>query len=484
MTKITYRAPQVRRAICSERDIAFNFEQIVGILDLLDNPAKPLTKEEAAGLPTVDPSRAWVRFKLTGAFDGGTYVAPATVIDSGGTALSPGETIDIYDGPQRYVGDVAGSEAGYAQQLRQPDGTLAWEPISLGGLAAGGGGGTDEKVKATSNDTTADYLLTKVHNASGSPPAYNASNHQEVFADEINDGGNERVRYYTDKVTTGADTFKVKVSGTDTTEEFLHDKVDQAGVAYDANLHSLVTFAVINGGGDESIRGFVEKANESGKVRTDATDALEYLEAKFPDTSVYNATTDELVYVQKIAGADLRLFTRSGSGNMTPKITIQGTGSPSDGDLAEPANGRYFDALAFGSPAWALANDPKVTDGRLFLYHGAEFNAVPIGDVTVNTVTRPGFRFDPLVTRTASGYCATDFTAADWSTMDAPTYGTGSFTIIKRATDGTRSKHATITGVECVLEETIDAGTLGHIEWEEGVWLLSPGCSKGSGYSE
>lgn len=312
MAKIEYNQPRIRRHICSEEDIAYNFQVIADTFDMLGAPARPYTSDDAAALPTVDPSRAWVRFQLTSAFDGSTHIASADVVDAGGTALSPGESINVYDGVQRYVADAAGNEFGFAQQFEQSDGTLAWEPVSLGGLGSGGGGSDAFTVKVTSGDTTAKYLTQAVYNNNASPPAFNGAVHQEVFADTQGASStNQKTRFYTSSVS-ATDSFQILVSSNDTTAKYAEDLwEDPASVTYDEADHMLVEFRTLYDNANEKIQAWIARDRETGWVRVDANDTLQYVEEKFV-AGVFDVNKHDTVLAENVVEAgntkNLKLF--------------------------------------------------------------------------------------------------------------------------------------------------------------------------------
>lgn len=320
--KIEYDVRRYRRNVCNEKDERHNDQVIADVIDLLGNPSIPRDADTAASLPTVDPSRAWVRFQLTGVFDGGTFIAPAKVIDSAGTDLSPGETVSIYDGIGSYVADAIGSEVGYAQQFTQPDGSLSWEPVRLGGLGAGGGGGgSDVLFKVTADDTTADYFMNKAYNANGTSPVATSiavadalpGGYQECFVQAVEGSPaiNEKIRIVT-ATGSSTDNYTVKVTTDDTTPQFLHGAMqDPAAIPYDAALHSMVKFAVVGGAAtDQKLQAYTEKSTESGKVRVDSTDILEFLQSKFSLVAYVSARADLVGFenIQDGAGRNLRAF--------------------------------------------------------------------------------------------------------------------------------------------------------------------------------
>lgn len=298
--KFQYGQSIIRRNICTEDDNRHNWEQIANLLELLGLPAIPSTKTDADGLPSADPPRAKVRFQLSSTFNG-SNIATANIVDPGGTALSPGQSINVYDGVGRYTGAVAGNEYGYAQQFEQADGSLAWEPISLGGLTSAGSS-ADIHAKVNSSDTTSDYLINKVYNNNGSPPAFGAG-YQEVFAEALDIGSSEyQMRLYTSS-NSAAETFTVLVDSTDSTASYLWTSMtDATGTAYNANDHARVYFSKVGGAAtNQTMRGYIAYDELDGRVRVDDTDTLEHLEDKFA-SGAYDSDLHDQVYFENIAG--------------------------------------------------------------------------------------------------------------------------------------------------------------------------------------
>jgi len=112
---------------------------------------------------------------------------------------------------------------------------LAWNSLKWipSGLAAGGGTTDTKQVKATVTDTTEGYLQTKIRPGSN------------ISITLVSGGANEFLQVSATVSGAGADTKKVMVSSTDTTENYLESKLS-AG--------SNITITKLNPGGNEQLQ--------------------------------------------------------------------------------------------------------------------------------------------------------------------------------------------------------------------------------------
>lgn len=255
----------------------------------------------AADIPPSNPSRHKVRFRTTEAMGAtASQAAAAVVVDGDGADIAGEPAFTAYDSLDNYSSASSG-KFGWAEYIEYPDGDFRLEIITLGGEGTVTGSGDDEKVKVTSNDTTAGYMFDKV-DAWGGAPSYSASSHQQVWAAEQNDGGAETVRFFTSKVST-TQTHEVLVSATDSTKSYLFPAISagsQETAAFDGGDHQRVYARVDNGGGDESLSLYAKRSEETGKVRKTDLDTLEYLTDKIHDhdaANLYNASAHDLVVV-------------------------------------------------------------------------------------------------------------------------------------------------------------------------------------------
>lgn len=158
-------------------------------------------------------------------------------------------------------------------------------------VSASGSPSTDEKVKVSNNDTTADYLYSKLTQGTG------------ITVTELNNGGNETVEIASTIVNTD---INVKVSSNDTTAGYLNGKlVAGSGIA----------LTETNDGGDEtlvvSVSGEISSTDEKTKVSS-------------------NDTTANYLYDKLVAGTGISLAQVNDGSNETLRITSTVTASGMD----------------------------------------------------------------------------------------------------------------------------------------------------------
>jgi uncharacterized protein YndB with AHSA1/START domain len=122
--------------------------------------------------------------------------------------------------------------------------------ITWGDLIASITAGNDELVKISANDTTSDYLISKIVAGSAN-----------ITVTEVNDGGNETLEI--DVVGGGTDEL-AKISANDTTSDYLINKI----VAGSANI----TVTEVNDGGNETLEIDVVGGGTDELVKVTAND--------------------------------------------------------------------------------------------------------------------------------------------------------------------------------------------------------------------
>ena len=158
----------------------------------------PPTAEDVDDIPESTPPRRLVRFKTTEAMGNTTSKqASAIAVDVSAVDIAT-PTIIVHDTFNTYPSAGSG-KYGWAMVSEQTPGTFIYEIVRLGGEGTVTGSSGDELVGVTSDDTTPAHLYDKM-NDTGSYDG--GTNHQLVYAEEINGGGNESLRLYTSKVST------------------------------------------------------------------------------------------------------------------------------------------------------------------------------------------------------------------------------------------------------------------------------------------
>lgn len=223
--------------------IADQFNQINEALYLLGNPHRV---QDGASVPPTHPPRNKVRFELTSNMV--SKSATAQAVDGNGDPIAGAPTFTVHDPMDRYSSAGTG-DFGIASYVEYPGDTYRLEIDVLGGEGTVTGTANDEKVKVTSDDTTEKHLYDAIYNNNGSSPvaatvvsgAALPAGYQEVFVQEVTDTpNNEKARFVTSSAS-AVETFKVKVTGSDTTADYLHASLEfQETQAYNSTDHQKV----------------------------------------------------------------------------------------------------------------------------------------------------------------------------------------------------------------------------------------------------
>ena len=162
------------------------------------------------------------------------------------------------------------------------------------------GGTIDEfTVMGGAGDTDPQALWEKLEQHS----TYSGGSHQYVYAEKVNLGGGAIVvRLFTDLASGGADTYMVKLSGSDTTPEYMAAKFS----GYSASPFNSATHfeSIVGPVGTSDLRIY----NPYAIIKTSVGDSSPgYLGDKWADVATYNASNDMSVYAQ-VSGATMKLF--------------------------------------------------------------------------------------------------------------------------------------------------------------------------------
>jgi len=285
--------------------------------------------------------------------------------------------------------------------------------------------GNNDKVKASSNDSTADYLLNKVVAADES----NSSNILEVK--EVNDGGDEDLKIAIDETKIDHDNLtnyvvgehtdaQVKVSSNDSTPGYLEDKIV---VGDGSNTSTALEKTILNDGADED----VQIQFDETKVDHDAL--LNYAVEQHRVINDVSTSTTELFSADKI----LALFTASFQNRdhkdsvltvSTSNITLSGeqtlngvlTSASRVGVVGQTdpiENGIYVS----DSGAWTRTDDadgdPEVTNGLSFFVAdststklGSEYLLITPDPIVVDTTGLTFIEVPRIELGTTSGTAA------------------------------------------------------------------------------
>lgn len=255
---------------------------------------------EAAAEPQSIPTRRLVRFKTTEAMGATTANQAAAIAVDAARADIANPAIIVHDTLQQYSSAGSG-KYGLAMYTEYPDDTYIFEIVRLGGEGTVTGTANDELVAVDAGDT-GEHLWDKILPANQQSTGYYAANSgslQLVYFEKVGTSPDD-IRAYTSSVSTTLD-YKIKASTDDTTPDFLEQKIATAFIGnddYDGGDHQRVYFHVTtaSAGGDEVIQFYTDRSEDTGKVRTSAGDNLDYLEDQFTDDLAYDATKHQLVY--------------------------------------------------------------------------------------------------------------------------------------------------------------------------------------------
>lgn len=239
---------------CNKQDEMANWQQVaenfIVIENILNGDEDAFTVMVSANDTTPDYLHGKFKDAATGNAGTEDFVIVAELVDASGD-----EHVKIYFDSS----EATDYSASGIHLLGVEDGESKF--ISAASIvSAGGGSDTDEKVKCSSNDTTAGYLHAKFKDSF----TY-ASQDFLVSADLVDDSGDENVRLAIDSSAitgysasgdillglsdgvqtfftagTVSDTFKVKSTADDTTESFLHDAIEDNNEAYVSTEDGLV----------------------------------------------------------------------------------------------------------------------------------------------------------------------------------------------------------------------------------------------------
>lgn len=321
--------------------------------------------------PSSEPPRPWFRFKLTDVFSDG--VAPAVVIDSATSELTPGEQVAVTDVLGFYSSGAA-DDLGYAMVAESTiPGKMQNEVWIMPGV--GVPTGTDNyTVKLEDSGDDAEYMEAKFEHLDGA--TYDAGTHQFVYSTVVGSGTSRQLRLFTAIGAGGADTDKLVACSPDDTAGYLEGKLaNVTAEEYNSTIHMLVKWYTDNeGSGDEQMVAVVDRDDETGLTRVAEGDSLDYLGDQFGytgtepgsgatpvyvdatngttcdtfitwrDTGTYDSTTHALVYEQNASDGGFtkaRLFTpikRTWWGVVTVEISaltgyISGSLTPGSGTV-------------------------------------------------------------------------------------------------------------------------------------------------------
>lgn len=105
------------------------------------------------------------------------------------------------------------------------------------------------------------------------------------------------------------------------------------------------------------------------------------------------------------------------------------------------------------------------------------------GEAVEDDDIREVYRIDPIPPGPIPGYVTEAVDAASGQGGDTPTFETATFQCYIKDEGGSWTNGPLLEGVQYNLEEGLEAGTLGLVNWGySGFWLM-PSCGVGSGYS-